>query len=119
MSARLRSDIWVSAYIRRVNAAGSFAVLQRRGSAEAGAIFITVEGGDRSLDLYVPAPQSALDEDKADRQFRRHPSSGSLDALKLTELLERELRFDSDLWVIAVEDHRQRHFLDTVVEDEA
>lgn len=115
---RLRSDIWVAAYIRRVNASGGFAVLQRRGADEAGAIYITVEGDDRMHDLYVPAPQSVLGEDELDRRFRRHPKSGTLDALALSELIQREMRFDADLWVIAVEDRERRHFLDTgIVED--
>lgn len=114
---RLRSDIWVSAYLRRVNGEGSIAVLQRRGAAEAGAIYITVEGEDRTCDLYVPAPQSMLDHDVQDRVFRKHSSQGPLDALALHEVLTREMRFDSDLWIVAVEDRERRHFLEHVIED--
>ena len=116
---RVRSDIWVSAYIRRVNASGGFAVLRQRGAVEAGAIYITVEGEDRTYDLYVPAPQSLLEDGEYDRQFRRHPASGTLDALGLAELIQREMRFDTDLWVIAVEDRGRRHFLDTAVIEDA
>ncbi|MCB2078629.1 MAG: DUF1491 family protein [Novosphingobium sp.] len=116
---RLRSDIWVAAYIRRVNASGGFAVLQRRGADEAGAIYIAVEDDDRMHDLYVPAPQSVLDDDDGDRRFRRHPESGKLDALRLSELLQRETRFDTDLWVVAVEDRERRHFLDNSIVGDA
>jgi len=37
---RLKSGIWVSAYLRRCQVEGVMAVLRRRGSEEAGAIFI-------------------------------------------------------------------------------
>jgi hypothetical protein len=29
--------------------------------------------------------------------------------------LERQIKFDSDLWIVEVEDRAGRHFLDTVV----
>ena len=79
----------------------------------------TVEGEDRTYDLYVPAPQSLLEDGEYDRQFRRHPASGTLDALGLAELIQREMRFDTDLWVIAVEDRGRRHFLDAAVIEDA
>ncbi len=37
---RLRSDIYVSALLRRVFAKGDFAAVERKGAEEAGAIFI-------------------------------------------------------------------------------
>ena len=116
---RLRSDIWVSAYIRRVNLEGAFAALQRRGAAEAGAICITVEGPDRTFDLYVPAPQSLVADDVTDRRFRRHPASAPLDAPAIAAILERETRFDPDIWIVAVEDRGRRSFLEDVVDGDA
>ena len=43
LTARLRSDIWVSAYLRRCAVEGAAADLRRRGAAEAGAIFIKID----------------------------------------------------------------------------
>jgi hypothetical protein len=37
---RLKSGIWVAAYIRRCHLEGAFAAIRRRGAEEAGAIFI-------------------------------------------------------------------------------
>ena len=42
MTARVKSDFWVSVLIRRVQIEGGFAYLARRGAPEAGAIFIKV-----------------------------------------------------------------------------
>ena len=61
-SMRLKSGIWVAAYLRRCQVEGVAAVLRRRGAEEAGAIFIKVSRLDGSADLYGPAPQSAFDE---------------------------------------------------------
>ena len=43
MSARVTSDFWVSAYLRRVMTEGAFAALRQRGAAEAGAIFVKLD----------------------------------------------------------------------------
>ena len=55
---RLRSDLWVAAYLRRCGAQGAPAVLRRRGAREAGAIFVKIDGLDGRSALYGPVPQS-------------------------------------------------------------
>jgi hypothetical protein len=86
--ARLRSDFWVSA------------VLRRRGAAEAGAIFIKVDRLDGSARLYAPAPPD-LDSDSGERRFTCVLES---DAGTVEDRMIREIRFDSDLWLVEVED---------------
>jgi hypothetical protein len=39
---RLKSNIWVSAYVRRCDVEGAFAAVRRKGAEEAGAIFVKV-----------------------------------------------------------------------------
>jgi hypothetical protein len=107
---RLRSDIWVAAYIRRCGVEGVVAVLRRRGAAEAGAIMVKVDRLDGTGDLYGPAPQSLQSADALDRQFEllmTHASS----VIDLEERLAKEIRFDSDLWIIEVEARDGQHFL--------
>ena len=53
--SRLRSDFWVSAYIRRCGVEGIEAVLRKRGAAEAGALFVKVDRLDGTASLYGPA----------------------------------------------------------------
>jgi len=110
---RLRSDIWVSAYLRRCNVEGAYAVLRRRGADEAGAIFIKVDLLDGTALVYGPAPQSEVSED-ADRVFTALNKGGFLDPLQAEERLRREIDFDPDLWIVEVEDRAGRCFLDLV-----
>jgi hypothetical protein len=109
MSDRLTSDFWVSAYVRRCHLEGAFAVIRRRGGREAGAIFLIVDRLDGTNDFYAPAPQSELDDTRG-RAFER--VAERVDGLAVEERLARELRFDPDAWVVAVEDKDGRVFLD-------
>jgi hypothetical protein len=113
---RLKSAIWVAAYIRRCHAEGAFAVVRRRGAEEAGAIFIKLNLLDGTAELFGPAPQSAFDESRpADRRFTRSLAEQPAPEAKVEERLTRELRFDPDAWIVEVEDRAGRHFLDDVV----
>ena len=103
---RLRSDIWVAAYLRRCASDGVSAVLRRRGAAEAGAIFVKVDLLNGRAALYGPAPQS-LSIDIApgiDRLFARAHKTESIDFAEADRRLDREAAFDPDLWIVEVED---------------
>jgi len=108
---RVTSALWVSAFIRRCYADGAVAVISRRGAEEAGAIFVVVDRLDGTADLYGPAPQSeAADDGTADRLFERVLERAVPDALRGS--LDRELKFDPDVWVVEVEDRAGRVVLD-------
>lgn len=107
---RLRSDIWVAAYLRRVAVEGTFAVLRRRGAPEAGAIFILIDRRDGRVALFAPALADETMEGER-RWFRAHASEW-IDAPRAEERLTRELKFDPDLWIVEVEDKDGRHWLD-------
>ncbi len=112
--SRLRSDFWVSAYLRRCGVEGVDAVLRKRGAAEAGAIFVKVDHLDGTASLYGPAPQLFLDE-SGERLFM--PVLEAVTPLDVEERMTRELRFDSDLWLVEVDDRAGRHFLDLASND--
>ena len=109
---RLRSDFWVAAFIRRCNGEGADAVLQRRGAAEAGAIFILMDRLDGALALYGPAPQSETGERGVERRFARLHKSETIDGAEAQARLARQAAFDPDLWIVAVEDRAGRVFFD-------
>ena len=113
---RLKSAIWVAAYVRRCDVEGIFAAVRRRGAEEAGAIFVKVNRLDGTAELYGPAPQSVFEEARpADRVFCRSLATQPVPDVNVEERLARELRFDPDIWIIEVEDRAGRHFLDHVV----
>jgi hypothetical protein len=111
MWARLRSDFWVSAYLRRCNGAGASAVLRRRGAAEAGAILIKIDRLDGCSALFGPVPQSEQAPD-AERRFAVMHDLAWIEAAAVEARLKREIKFDSDLWIIEVEDRAGRSFLE-------
>ncbi len=113
---RLKSGIWVAAYLRRCQIEGAAAVLRRRGAEEAGAIFIKVSRLDGSADLYGPAPQAAFDEARpSERAFSPALKNLPLPEADIESYLVRQLGFDPDLWIVEVEDRAGRNFLDHVV----
>jgi hypothetical protein len=113
---RLKSAIWVAAYIRRCFKEGAFAAVRRRGAEEAGAIFVKLNRLDGTAELFGPAPQTAFDEaHPSDRAFSRSLGQAPVPDDKVEERLTREIRFDPDAWIVEVEDRGGRHFLDNVV----
>ncbi len=113
---RLKSAIWVAAYVRRCHGQGAFAAVRRRGAEEAGAIFIKLNRLDGTAELFAPAPQAVFDEaHPSDRAFSRSLGEAPVPEAKVEERLTREIRFDPDTWIIEVEDRAGWYFLDNVV----
>ncbi|ALK10144.1 DUF1491 family protein [Blastochloris viridis] len=113
--SRLKSAIWVSAYVRRCQVEGAYALVRRRGSEEAGAIVIELDRLDGRVALFGPAPQSAFDDAAPERAFCPLHANDTVTPAEAEAILARELEFDSDLWIVVVEDRAGRHFLDAVV----
>ncbi|MGH6862506.1 MAG: DUF1491 family protein [Phyllobacterium sp.] len=114
---RLTSEFWVSALVRRVNDTGAFAALGNRGSAEAGAIFIKVRNADGSYDLFGPAPQMVYDEAKPQERLFAPVRAGASET-DVDGDLDKQKRWDRDLWVVEIEDYRGPHAdLFSVVEE--
>ena len=108
---RLKSELWVKAYIRRCRIAGADALLVRRGDADAGAIYIKVSRLDGTALLFGPAP-AGLDEAREDRRWQPCLKEQPAAEAEADAYLERQRSFDSDIWIVAIEDRAGRHFLD-------
>lgn len=109
---RVTSSLWVSALIRRAEAAGAFAMVLHRGAAEAGAIFIVVNNMSDRIALYGPAPQTDYSMDgPSERQFECVLDEASDDDLK--QKIAREKSFDPDIWVVEIEDRQGRSFIES------
>ena len=113
---RLKSGIWVAAYLRRCAVEGAPAVVRRRGAEEAGAVFVRIDRLDGTSDLYGPAPQSTFDDARpADRVFSPCLKVNPAPDADAESYLARQIKFDPDLWIVEVEERNGRHFLDRVV----
>ena len=97
----LSTDIWVGALIRRVELAGSFAYLARKGDLRAGSVILKVLNL-RTYETRVYRPES-------DDVWRRIATADD-------DYITRQVRYDPDLWVVEIEDVDGRTFLTEKVE---
>jgi len=106
---RLKSELWVKAYLRRAAVAGAPGVVVRRGDADAGAIMIRVARLDGHCDLYGPAPAGLTSDDGERRWVLR---AANIPEMEAGDTLETEVRLDPDLWIVEIEDREARHYLE-------
>ena len=110
--ARVTSQIWISALIRRAQTAGAFVTVLHKGNAEAGAIYLVVSDLSGMMTLHGPALQGAYDSDGSlDRKFEILLENVSDEQVK--NRIEQERSFDPDLWVLEIEDREGRAFAET------
>lgn len=103
---RLKSEIRVAAQLRRAHAVGAFAVVARRGDPDAGAIAVKVYLGAGRARLFVEA------HDEEGNAIWREPFDATADEARIDAYLDKEKRFDTDLWIIEIEDREGRAFLE-------
>lgn len=115
---RLRSEIWVRAYLRRCAVSGVPAVVVRHGDDDAGAIYIRVNKLDGTSLVFGPAP-AGWDGGDVDRQWVRLHGKAETEDRAADELIARQAEFDPDLWVVEIEDREGRHFLEEWLSDDA
>ena len=104
-------EIWVKAYMRRCLGEGAPAVQVRRGDADAGAIYIKISRLDGFAAVYGPAP-AGLARSAEDRRWTSHLQGERVTESDADAYLARQIEFDSDIWIVSVEDREGRHFLD-------
>jgi hypothetical protein len=106
---RLKSHIWVSAYLRRLNSSFISAALVRRGDSDAGAIYIKVSRLDGTCQVYAPLsahmaeamPGDALilDEGRVWQPvYAPHAAEADADVY-----LAKQASRDPDIWILEVE----------------
>jgi hypothetical protein len=106
---RLKSHIWVSAYLRRLNSAFISAALVRRGDSDAGAIYIKLARLDGLCQVYAPlsthlseaVPRDALILDEG-RAWQPVYSPEATEA-EADAYLARQASRDPDIWILEVE----------------
>ncbi|HEY1637053.1 MAG TPA: DUF1491 family protein [Rhizomicrobium sp.] len=109
MLPRLISAIQVKAIIRRAELAGAHAFLLRRGQQEAGALFLKLSRLDGSFTVLNQARRG-----DGELVWTR-PLGDSADEPAVNAYLEKQLRFDPDLWILEIEDSEGRAFVDDPV----
>ncbi len=108
---RIKSEIWVQAYLRGCMSEGIAGYIAARGDAFAGAIFIHIDDLDGSHFLFGPAP-AGLDEVSDERRWISCFEDQPVSAQQVNDYLQQQKKYDPDLWIVELEDKRGRHFLD-------
>ncbi len=101
--ARLKTDIRVSALIRRAQQAGAFAAILRRGDADAGSLWVVVRAG---AELFRYTEQMSMSGGR--EWYRDGPFDEQEMALRTNKAVDR----DPDIWIVEIEDTQGRAFLD-------
>ena len=99
---RVTTELFVSAVVRRAFASGGFAAVARRGSAEAGAVMVTLRDRLGGMRLFGPAAQASYGQARPDERIFTQIMQSD-DAEEVAGKIEREVKFDPDLWVLDLE----------------
>ncbi|WP_420861444.1 DUF1491 family protein [Algirhabdus cladophorae] len=102
---RLTTDFWVHAYLTRLRLADIPAFVVQKGDATAGAVMIKMN----TLDGQACCYQRSFDLMSGERAWVVLAEGGEAD---VDASIAKQCSFDSDLWVIEVEDRHGRHLLD-------
>jgi len=103
---RLKAGIFVRALLRRAEVAGASAFIVRKGAEEAGAVILTVSRLDGTCLLLNQARDG-----KGDLVWAR-PLGDWGGEEKARAWLDRQIKFDPDLWIVEIEDRQGRAFVD-------
>lgn len=107
---RLKTEIRVSAHLRRAQAEGAFATVIRRGDPDAGAVAVKVFVSAARARLYIQSRD--LDGNPVWREpFADDQQTDGIER-KIDAWLEKEASIDPDLWIVEIEDREGRAFLD-------
>ncbi|WP_022702544.1 DUF1491 family protein [Pseudorhodobacter ferrugineus] len=105
MATRLTADFWVRAYLKRLELAGIPAFITAHGDATAGAVLVK----QAPLDGTARAFQRSFDLMSGNRAWVVLIAGAEAD---VDAAIARQRQFDSDLWVVEVEDRAGRHLLE-------
>ncbi|MCJ8335123.1 MAG: DUF1491 family protein [Epibacterium sp.] len=103
--ARLTARFWVDAYLARLRFQDIPAFVVSHGDDTAGAVLIKLN----TLDGQATAFQRSFDLMTGDRKWMELSSGPEAD---VDASITKQRSFDSDLWVIEVEDRAGRHLLE-------
>jgi hypothetical protein len=106
MTPRLKAGIFVSALIRRAEASGAQAYVVKKGSEEAGAVFLKVSRLDGTCTIL-----NQVRPGDGELAWAR-PLGGPCDEARAADYFAKQMKFDRDLWIVEIEDREGRAFVD-------
>ena len=103
---RLKAGIFVRALLRRAQVMGASAFVLRKGAEEAGAVILVVARLDGTCLVLNQA------RDGQGNLVWARPLGDWGEEAKARAWLDRQIKFDPDLWIVEIEDREGRAFVD-------
>jgi hypothetical protein len=104
----LRTEIWVSALIRRAQIGGAFATVAARGDPDAGAVVVKVNFLDGRARAFAPA----LDAEGQRTWIDPLGGEAAEPESRVEDYLRRRRERDPDLWIVEIDDRHGRSFIE-------
>lgn len=112
VEARVKTRIWVQAFLRRTEADGFMAALRTRGDEDAGAVLVKVNRFDAGCLVYTQ-----VRDEGGNPAWLAGTGASSVPETDADAYIERQRGYDADLWVIEIEDPKSAYGIDGVVLD--
>jgi len=109
MHPRLKAGIFVRALIRRAEVAGAQAYVLRKGAEEAGAVYLKLSRLDGTCTVL-----NQVVAGEGERVWTR-PLGEACDDARAQAYLDKQIKFDPDIWIVEIEDREGRAFVDEKV----
>jgi hypothetical protein len=106
MMPRLKAGLFVRALIRRAEVEGAQAFVAKKGVEESGAVFLKLN----RLDGHVMVLSQAR-RGEGDLVWAK-PLGEWTDEARARAYLDKQMKFDPDLWIVEIEDRQGRAFVD-------
>ena len=94
------------ALIRRAEVQGASAYVVRKGSEEAGAVYLKLSRLNGTCTIL-----EQIRRGEGDLAWMR-PLGGAVDEERAKTYFDKQIRFDPDLWIVEIEDREGRAFVD-------
>ncbi len=104
---RLRVEIWIKAQVRMCDRAMTPAYIRRRGDPDAGAVILRLDRLNGTSEIFVQARTG-----EGSRAWTRGAGEGPVLDAEVESYIQRQLKFDPDIWVLEIEDPQARYVLD-------
>jgi hypothetical protein len=103
----LKAEIWVKAQIRICDSQSIPCFVVRKGDPDAGSILLKLNRLGAGVDVY-----SQVRTMDGIRAWMRATGDEPVDELKADEYIEKQLKFDPDIWVLEIEDPGHNYIMD-------
>lgn len=103
---RLKAGIFVRALMRRADVAGASAFIVRKGAEDAGAVVLAVSRLDGTCLILNQA------RDGKGHLVWARPLGDWSEEPRARSWLDKQIKFDPDLWIVEIEDREGRAFVD-------